>query len=207
MSRTTKNSAHVINTSVASVNQESSSSEQETNMQDPSLQPSTSQTQFVSSVFMPYIEGPYRRSQDGLDSEWWLVSQVHEVVAEVWKYFRLWTCNAFWVKEMQESHSLEWWFWDGSVFPGVCPLKTLVWIQFGLSMKIFTSLKWMRSEQDLTCLQASARVIDLLISGTVEYKHKCLLLNTHKTQQTSCIMTSFGFLEGWEIYVKSHQWQ
>ena len=27
-------------------------------MQDPSLQPSTSQTQYVPAVFMPYIEGP-----------------------------------------------------------------------------------------------------------------------------------------------------
>ena len=34
---------------------------------------------------------------------------------EVWEYSWLWTCNVTWVKEMQESHSLEWWFWDGSV--------------------------------------------------------------------------------------------
>ena len=58
MTRTTKNSAHVINTSVYSVYQDSSSSEQETEMQDPSLQPSTSQAQFVPAMFMPNIEGP-----------------------------------------------------------------------------------------------------------------------------------------------------
>ena len=59
MTRATENSAHVINTSVSSVYQESSSSEQETEMQDhPSLQPSTSQTQFMPAMFMTYIEGP-----------------------------------------------------------------------------------------------------------------------------------------------------
>ena len=63
------------------------------------------------AMFMPYIRG----SQNGLDSEWWLVSQVIEVEAEVWKYFWLWTCYATWAKEMQESHSLEWWFLDGAI--------------------------------------------------------------------------------------------
>ena len=58
MIRTTKNSTHVINTSVSSVYQESSCSEQEPKMQDLSLQPSTSQAQFVPTMFMPYIEGP-----------------------------------------------------------------------------------------------------------------------------------------------------
>ena len=57
MTRTTKNSAHVFNTTVSSVYQESASSEQETKMQDPSLQPSTSQALYVPAMFMPYIEG------------------------------------------------------------------------------------------------------------------------------------------------------
>ena len=71
MTRTTKNSVHVINTSVSSFLQESSRSEQETEMQDyPSLQPSTRQAQFVPPMFMPYIEGPK------MD---WAVSQVLEV--------------------------------------------------------------------------------------------------------------------------------
>ena len=62
MTRTTENSAHAINTSVSqehsSVYQESSSSDQETDIQDPGLQPSTSQAQFVPALYMPYIEGP-----------------------------------------------------------------------------------------------------------------------------------------------------
>ena len=41
-----------------SVSQESSSSDQETEMQSPSLQQSTGQAQFVPAMFMPYIEGP-----------------------------------------------------------------------------------------------------------------------------------------------------
>ena len=61
MTRTAKNSAHVTNTGVyqenTSVSQERSSSEQETEMQSPSFQPHTSQAQFVSPMFMPYIEG------------------------------------------------------------------------------------------------------------------------------------------------------
>ena len=44
-----------MHTSVSSVYLESSSSEQETKMQDhPSLQPSTGQAQFVPDMFMPY---------------------------------------------------------------------------------------------------------------------------------------------------------
>ena len=59
MTRTTKNSASVTNTSVSSVYQESSGSEQKTKMQDhPSLQPFTSQAHFVPPMFMPYIGGP-----------------------------------------------------------------------------------------------------------------------------------------------------
>ena len=62
MTRTTKNSAHVINTSVSqensSVYQKSTSSGQETKMQDPVLELSTSQAQFMPAMYMPYIEGP-----------------------------------------------------------------------------------------------------------------------------------------------------
>ena len=59
MPRPTKNSAHVMNTNVSqentSVLQESSSSDQEIEVQSPSFQPSTSQAQFVQPMFMPYI--------------------------------------------------------------------------------------------------------------------------------------------------------
>ena len=60
----TKNSAHVVNTSVSEENsiisQESSSSEAEMEVQSPQcFQPSTNQSQhFVQPLFMPYIEGP-----------------------------------------------------------------------------------------------------------------------------------------------------
>ena len=62
MTRTTKHSHHMIITNFSqensSVYQETSSSDQETEMQNPGLQPSTSQTQFVPAMYMPYLEGP-----------------------------------------------------------------------------------------------------------------------------------------------------
>ena len=64
MPRSTKNSAHVVNTSVCQgiliVSQESSSSDVEMEGQSPQfIQPSTSQSQpFMQPMFMPYIEGP-----------------------------------------------------------------------------------------------------------------------------------------------------
>ena len=54
MTRTTKNSTCLF---LASIAQENTSSEQETEMQDPCLQPSTSQAQFVPAMYMPYLEG------------------------------------------------------------------------------------------------------------------------------------------------------
>ena len=62
MTRTTKICAYATNASVfqgnSRVYQESSSSIQETEMQDhPSSQPSTGQAQFVSPMFTPNIEG------------------------------------------------------------------------------------------------------------------------------------------------------
>ena len=61
MPRATKISAHVMNTSISqenSVSQESSSSDQEMEVQSPSFQPSTGLAQFVPPMFIPYIEVP-----------------------------------------------------------------------------------------------------------------------------------------------------
>ena len=55
MTRTTKNSAHLINTSVY---QEISNSVQETKIQVLEEQPSTSQAQFVQAMYMTYIDSP-----------------------------------------------------------------------------------------------------------------------------------------------------
>ena len=55
MTRTTKNSAQLINTSVY---QEYSSSDQETEMQVLEQQPSTSQAQIKPAMYMPCIECP-----------------------------------------------------------------------------------------------------------------------------------------------------
>ena len=64
MPRLRKNSAHVVYTSISQENslisQESSSSDQEMEVQSPQcFPPSTGQSQsFVQPIFMPYIEGP-----------------------------------------------------------------------------------------------------------------------------------------------------
>ena len=64
MPRETKNSAHVMDTSVSlensMISQDSSSSDQEIEVQSPQCYPpSTSQPQsFGQPMFMPYIEGP-----------------------------------------------------------------------------------------------------------------------------------------------------
>ena len=51
-------------------------------------------------------------------------------------------------------------------------------------------MKW---KQDLTYLQAFTRAKDLWMSGKMLYKLTCVLLNTVKNLQTSCIMTSCDF--------------
>ena len=54
MTRTTKNSAQLVNTSIYHTN---SNSDQETKMQVLEQQLTTSQVQFVPPMYMPYIEG------------------------------------------------------------------------------------------------------------------------------------------------------
>ena len=55
MTRTSTTSACLVHTSI---DKENTSSDQETKMQDPGLQPSTSQVKFVPAMYMPHIEGP-----------------------------------------------------------------------------------------------------------------------------------------------------
>ena len=80
-----------------------------------------------------------------------------------------------------------------SMFHGACQLMNLARTQCGLNMKNFSSPKQIKCEQGLTCLQAFASVIDKWMSSTMQYKLKCVLLNTHKKLQTSCIVTFFVF--------------
>ena len=108
MTITTKKSAYLINTSVY---QENSRSDQETKMQVFEQQPFTSQAQFVPHMHMPYIEGP---KMDWTVNDC-LYHRFFKWETEVWEYVRLWACNASWVKEVQESCSMKWWLWYGSV--------------------------------------------------------------------------------------------
>ena len=74
-----------------------------------------------------------------------------------------------------------------NMFPGACPQKIFAWILYGPSMNIFSSHKQMKSEPDLTSLQASGKETDQSMSGTMLHKHKCVLPNTHEKLQVSCI--------------------
>ena len=107
MPTTTKNSAHVMNTSVYQENtsgsQESSSSEQQMQLQSPALQPSTSQEQFMPPIFMPYIEG------SKMD---WTVNDgfYHRFLKWRLKCENILDCELAMLPEskVQESHSFEW---------------------------------------------------------------------------------------------------
>ena len=86
-----------------------------------------------------------------------------------------------------------------NMFPGACPQKIFAWIVYGPSMKIFASHKEMKSEPDLTCLQASDKAIILKMSGTMLYKPKCVLPNTHQKLQVSCTEIYSGPLSKMKI--------
>ena len=62
--------------------------------------------------------------------------------------------------------------------PGACPKKIFDWMFYGQSIKIFASHKLMKTEPDFTCLQASDKETDQLMSGMMLYKHRLHLLNT-----------------------------
>ena len=43
---------------------------------------------------------------------------------------------------------------------------------YGKNLKNFVNPSLMRSQQDLTCLQASGKEKEVWINGTMQYKHK-----------------------------------
>ena len=118
MSRPTKNSAHMNNTSVSKENsmisQDSSSSDQEMEAQSPPVLSATSTSQppsFVQPMFMPYIEGPKMdwTVNDSLYHrflKWKLKCENTSMLVNLPCYLNL---------KMQESHSMEWRFWYGSI--------------------------------------------------------------------------------------------
>ena len=169
--------------------QETSSSEQETKMQDPSLQPSTSQAQFVPAMFMPYTEGPKMdwTVNDGLFHRFlkWKLKCENILDCELAMFSESKKCKPFiaWGGNFGMDQYVSW------CLPTDELSLDTIWSKY----EDFANLKQMKLEQDLTCLQHSTRVTDLLMSGIMQYKLKCVLLNTHKKLPRSCIMTSFGF--------------
>ena len=53
--------------------------------------------------------------------------------------------------------------------------------------------RWMKLEPDLTWWQASDKATDLSMSGTMQFKVKCLLPSTHQKLQVSCTEIHSGF--------------
>ena len=141
MTGTAKTSAHVIHTSVSqqtkiSVSQESSSSAQETEMQSPFFQPTTSQAQFVPPTFMPYIEGP--------KMDWTVNGGLYHRFLK-WKlkcenmsdYELAMLPMSKKCKKVMFGVMMLGWI---SMFPGACTQMTSAWIYYGPSIKIFANL-------------------------------------------------------------------
>ena len=64
---------------------------------------------------------------------------------------------------------------------------------FGTNMKILASHRPMKLEPDLTCWQASDKATDLSMSGTMQFKLKCVSSCTHQKLQVSCTEIYSGF--------------
>ena len=121
------------------------------------------QAQFVPPVFMCYIEEPK------ID---WTVNN------GLYHRFLKWKLKCENILDCELS-----------MLPESCPWKIFAFMQYGPSVKSFASHRWMKSEPNLTCLQASDKETNQLMSGTMLYKHKCLLPSTHQKLQVSCIQT------------------
>ena len=159
---------------------QTTSSIQETKMQDLELQPSTSHTQFVWAMYMLYIVGPKVdwTVNDGL---------YHRFLKWKLKCENILDCELAMLPECKKVISL----------CGDFGMDQHVWIPSGPHMKSFASYKPMKWKQDVTCLEAFTRAINQQMSGTILYKLRCVLLNIHKKLQTSWIMISFAFV--WEM--------
>ena len=160
LTRTTKYSAHLTNTSVCqentSISQESSTSEQEMEVQSPCFQLSTSQAQFVPPLFMPYTEGPKMdwTVNDGL---------YHRILKWKLKCENILDCGLAMLSASKKCKKVMAWSRDfgmDSMLTGACLWMTSAWKQYELSMKNFANHKQMKSGPDLTCLQASGKEID-----------------------------------------------
>ena len=158
-------------------------------MEDPGLQPSTSQAQFMPTMYMPCIENLNMdlTVNDGL---------YHKFLKGKLKCENNLDCELAVLPESMKCKKVVAWNGDFGMDQYVS------WCLSTDELNLDTI--WSKNEElckpqanqvkaRIDLLTSFARVTDLWMSGTILYKLKCVLLNTLKKLQTSCIMTLFGF--------------
>ena len=154
-----------------SVYQEFSSSDQETEIQDPSLQPSTSQTQFVPAMFMPYIKGPKMdwTVNDGL---------YHRFLKCKLKCENILDCELAMLPNSKKCKKVIAWNGDLGMDQYVSWCLPTNELSLDTIWSKHEDFCKPQANEDLTCLQAFAGATDLWMNCTMQNKLKCVLLNT-----------------------------
>ena len=165
--------------------QESLSSDAEMEVQSPECyQPYTSQK------FMPYIEGTK------MD---WTVNDSLYLRFPKWKLKceNILDCELAMLPESKKCKKVIAWSGDFGMdqyvswcLPTEDPSLEVIWAKY----EDFASHRPIKLGSDLTYWQASDKAIGQLMSGTMLFKLKCLLPNTHQKLQVSCteIFSSFS---------------
>ena len=152
-------------------------------VQSPSSHPSTSEAQFVSPMLMVYIKGP--------KVDWKVnVGLYHRFLKWKLKCENILDCELAILSESKKCKKVIGWsgnFRMDQYVSRCLPTEDLCLDTIWAKYEYFASHKQITSEPDLTCLQVSDKETDHLMSGTMLYKHKCLLPNTHQKLQVSCI--------------------
>ena len=186
MTRTTTNSAHLFHTSI---DHENTSSDPETKMQDPGLQPSTSQVQLVPAMYMPYIDSPK------MD---WTVNDgfYHRFLKWKLKCKNILDCELAMLPDSKKCKKVIAWSGDFSMdeYVSWClPTEELnsdtIWSKCEEFHKPQTNE--VRARFDLlTSFHQGNKSVDARHNGV---QAQVCLQNIHQKLQTSCIMTSFAF--------------
>ena len=195
----TKNSACVMDTSANQetllISQDSSSSDQEMELQSPQYFPSsTSQPQsFVQPMFKPYIKGPK------MD---WTVndSLYHRFLKWKLKCENILDCELAMLPESKKGKKIIAWSRDFGMdqyvswcLPNEDLNLDVIWSKYEYFCRPQTNE--VRARFDL--LTSSDKETDLVMSGAMQSKLKCLLPSTHQKLQVSCTeIYSVFFSEG-----------
>ena len=179
------------------ISQDSSSSDQEMEVQSPQcFLPSTSQSQsFVQPMFMPYIEGPK------MD---WTVndSSYHRLLKWKLKCENILDCKLATLPESKKCKKVTAWSggfgMDQCVVMPVCR-RSQLGCYLGPGMKISTSCRPMKLEPDLTCGQASDKAIIQKMSGTMQFK----LVSLAKYPPRNCKYLALRYFLDFSSKIKS----